>query len=1159
MTRISLTPSSSATFFLRPRRLCWALALLGLCSPVAALACDTPVGELSSAEGHVEVRGVNASTWQPARPSQVLCAGDTLTVRAPGRAAVTLHNQVMVRLDQNSTLTLHEVGTDANVDGHLDLSQGIAHIISRWRKRLSVVTPFINALVDGTEFTVLSTDTLARVTVAEGRVRVRQVKTPTATSTGSPPETVLLADQAAEIAAGPPQDAAPPAIAVRPLDAVAWAIHYPQIVWLDATQLATLPPETATVVQHAQQLSAHGQYRAALAALQGLPNTSPHPPAVTAMLAAVHLALGQADAAQQVLDHAPSADVTRAYPDVLAVRALLRTTRNDSAEALRLAQQAVQAAPTTAAAALAQSYALQGARQLPQALQAARRATAIAPDNPLAWSRRSELELAAADLHAGQASAEQALQRQPNAHRALALKGLAQLLAGQTQASLITLNQAITANSSDPLARFARGMAQIRQGGMAEGRQDVELAALLDPSNAELRAYLGRAYLDERRDKVARDQFELAKRLDTASPTPWFFDAVQRLHQADGIGALHASTEAAQRNAGRTTVRPSDLTLSDLASRSLQVADAHTLLGNTLLAQSAAERAYLEDPLDAQTLAGLGRTLPAIEAESARTSAWTQAILRQPIGSWPVPPQFLTPSLPGLDGPRLLALDESAQLFTRSGRKAAATTTLGSRGIRGASALGAWNNEQWQLDLSGFDYRSDPDLDGERADLNGLRLHTQFAPQPGAQLHLEVLHTDRVAGTVYTPLLPDGGNALFRDRYTTDRVLVGSHLAVTPHTTWTTLLSHNESGFDSHAPQQPENGFTYFGGRRNITATHLDHLSQGVHYQFGVDHKSSLTRMNILTPLPDQSNSVTALGDSVRRGHKVYAQASGTLPWVADLRGQIGLRHVNEHSTNSQNNALESVAKLKETQPAFGLDWGDAAQWRVRAAWFKTVGQNDSTEVRLEPVTFNGFVRDPDDVVGSPGIRRGVALDLAHSSRTPTMLEITQHRYHFNDYACAGDPDLCQAPWQTTQVKIASTWLATDALAAGVEVTSKDTRRTTAPTHRGTYLATALDTDTAKLTTSWRVNPAWRLLADAQHVTQEGQTFLSPIPQSTSFWITNVKAQNRLNRQLSLSAEVKNLFNREFRYEDSVFPQPPGVTNHAPRRTVAVSAQWQWE
>ena len=124
----------------------------------ARAACDQPAGSLAAVEGVVEVRAGTQGPWQAAGPRQLLCPGDQVAVRGPGRAAIALAHDVLVRLDQNTTLTLPATPTRA--DAELGLTRGVVHVISRFRKQLGVLTPVVNALVDGTEFTVADSDGL---------------------------------------------------------------------------------------------------------------------------------------------------------------------------------------------------------------------------------------------------------------------------------------------------------------------------------------------------------------------------------------------------------------------------------------------------------------------------------------------------------------------------------------------------------------------------------------------------------------------------------------------------------------------------------------------------------------------------------------------------------------------------------------------------------------------------------------------------------------------------------------------------------------------------------------------------------------------------------------------------------------------------------------
>ena len=98
--------------------------------------------------------------------------------------------------------------------------------------------------------------------------------------------------------------------------------------------------------------------------------------------------------------------------------------------------------------------------------------------------------------------------------------------------------QAIQLDQSAPLPRLGLGLAKIRMGDLKEGRGGIEIAASLDPNNSLIRSYLGKAYFDEKRDKLARDQFATAKELDPKDPTPWFYDAIRKQTTNRPVAAL---------------------------------------------------------------------------------------------------------------------------------------------------------------------------------------------------------------------------------------------------------------------------------------------------------------------------------------------------------------------------------------------------------------------------------------------------------------------------------------------------------------------------------------------------------------------------------------------------------------------------------------------
>src|SRR5512132_352365 len=72
----------------------------------AATVCDPGVAKMVSVQGNVEVRRAGQTQSQPARLNETYCAGDRIQVGDKSRADIALVNQPVLRLDQNSLITL---------------------------------------------------------------------------------------------------------------------------------------------------------------------------------------------------------------------------------------------------------------------------------------------------------------------------------------------------------------------------------------------------------------------------------------------------------------------------------------------------------------------------------------------------------------------------------------------------------------------------------------------------------------------------------------------------------------------------------------------------------------------------------------------------------------------------------------------------------------------------------------------------------------------------------------------------------------------------------------------------------------------------------------------------------------------------------------------
>jgi len=91
---------------------------------------------------------------------------------------------------------------------------------------------------------------------------------------------------------------------------------------------------------------------------------------------------------------------------------------------------------------------------------------------------------------------------------------------------VVVFNESLAVDSALANAWLGRGLTRIRRGDRNGGRQDLLMAAALEPHRALLRSYLGRAWSDAGDDVRALHELELAKSLDAADPMAWLYTAL---------------------------------------------------------------------------------------------------------------------------------------------------------------------------------------------------------------------------------------------------------------------------------------------------------------------------------------------------------------------------------------------------------------------------------------------------------------------------------------------------------------------------------------------------------------------------------------------------------------------------------------------------------
>jgi len=394
--------------------------------PARAQSCEPQVARATSVQGTVEVRRAQAATWQPVKLNDTFCPGDTIQVKERSRADVSLLDQSVLRLNAGATVTV-EAPKDQRTSV-VDLVRGAAHFFSRGPQSLDVKTPFTVAGVRGTEFYVGVEQDRTLLTVFEGTVVADSQAGSLALASGQ--------SAVAERGKAPVQQ-----IVARPRDAVQWALYYPPVVYFRPDEFPA-GPGWPDAVRVSLEASTSGDIQRAFDGIRNVPDTVSDS-RFFAYRASLLLAVGRVDEA--------GADIQRALqlrandPNALALQTIIAVAQNDPARALQVAQQAVQAAPGSATAQTALSYAQQAQFDLEGARRSLEEAVAREPQNALAWARLAEMHASFGDLGKALDAAQKAVALQPNLARTQTVLGYAYLMQVKTREAREAFERALAA------------------------------------------------------------------------------------------------------------------------------------------------------------------------------------------------------------------------------------------------------------------------------------------------------------------------------------------------------------------------------------------------------------------------------------------------------------------------------------------------------------------------------------------------------------------------------------------------------------------------------------------------------------------------------------------------------------------------------------------
>ena len=930
----------------------------------ASQSCGNVVGKFVSIEGTIELEHADLGERQPATLESSLCQDDMIHVGENSRAAVSLINDVVLRLDQNTTMRLVDVASQPEKRSMLELVVGAFKSFSRPPRTFAVNTPYINGLIEGTEFAMRVEDDRSIVTVYEGKV----------TTANEKGRLTLKRGESALAKAG---QAPQPYVMVKPRDAVQWTLHFPPLLAALGGGTSQAPTDASPVVKEALGLASSGDTPGALALLRHVPpleqNANYH-----LYRSAIFLDVGRVGEARADIDEALAKDPKAGL--AYALRAIIEVVRNEREQALASAEKAVALSPSSAAK-IALSYAQQSAFRLEAARETLLAAVNEHPDDPLAWARLAELWLMFGDRDKALDAAHKAEALAPNLARTQTVFGFAALAENRASDAKAAFERAIGLASADPLAHFGLGLSKIKSGALANGRKELEAAVALNSSNALLRSYLGKAYYEEKRPPLERQQYDIAKELDPSDPTPYLYSAIDKQTTNRPVEAMHDMQKAIELNDNRAIYRSRQLLDSDLAARSASLGRVYSDLGFQELALRQGWKSINTDPSNFSAHRFLADSYSALPRhEIARVSELLQSQLLQPLNMTPIQPRLAESNLflIGAGGPGGMSFNEFNPIFNRDGITSQTSGLAGENNTYAGEEVvsGIYDKASFSLGYSKF--RSDGWRTNANQDDAIGNAFFQYELSPQTSIQTEYRYRNRNNGDLELRFLPNDFRRNYEEKEERHTARLGIRHAFTPNSTLlgSYMYQHRDSSLqdkpvgsfvssiDDKFPDQEANS----GEVQHLFHTKFVNLTSGAGYfDINAKHIQNIG-FDPLFGLPPQQ--IISADDSQHFNLYLYSYINPVKNVTFTLGGSGDFFHTASATTSSKD----------QFNPKFGVTWNPLPNTTFRAAAFRVLKRTLITDQTLEPTQVAGFNQFYDDINATDSWRYGGAIDQKFSS-----------------------------------------------------------------------------------------------------------------------------------------------------------------------------------
>ncbi|HTB82641.1 MAG TPA: TonB-dependent receptor [Candidatus Sulfotelmatobacter sp.] len=525
------------------------------------------------AQGRVEIYSNGSTGWTAAQTNLTLHASDHIRTGRDSRVALRWSDQSIIAFGASTELEILPPNS-SNDQAGLNLIQGGISFFHRDRPgHIHLLSHGSVAGVEGTEFLMAVDDTgTTTLSVVDGKIRF-----------GNTNSVLLLTNNEQAVAEPGKNPVRTPGFIANNL--LQWCFYYPAVIDPDELQFTTdEEKDLSTVIEDYRE----GDLLAALAHYpDGRMNISDRE---KIFHAALLLSVGEVGKTEEILSAITNqSDRSKRLCDSLhQLIAAVKRQPSVSSTQPQLASECL------AASYFEQSRALRET-SLENALHLARQAAAISPNFGFARERVAELEFSFGRMPDAMKDLDASLKLSPRNPQALVLKGF--ILSAQNQPKLArdSFDRALAIDSALGNAWLGRGLCKIRLRDNAGGREDLLVAAALEPQRAELRSYLGKAYAHTGDDVHAAKELALAKKLDANDPTAWLYSALLNQENNQINDAIRDLEKSQSLNDNRSVYRSQLLLDQDSAVRSANLASMYDDAGLADVSVREAGRAVSSD------------------------------------------------------------------------------------------------------------------------------------------------------------------------------------------------------------------------------------------------------------------------------------------------------------------------------------------------------------------------------------------------------------------------------------------------------------------------------------------------------------------------------------------------------------------------------------